>query len=274
MNVIDADNLKDGSHLVNYQRWRIHWGSPAIGFNVNDDTDTPYERAFTLATFLFTVAPGSEWFVGVGSETGYDTTALPGSPDLAANTLIDQFDAHRDRGIVHLECHGDYQCGLVYRDGRATVSDLSSVVAPNAITAAVVDWYSTGRATWPVTEATAVSFKQREIQRTRERAQIFTDIEVESLLRGEMPPPRPQPNTLSSVSDIGWMNTLQTTTLKFPELLTDGVDWTPSDEFGYSFLQLGKNPEDFTFEMAESVHRACGNPTLEEMRNTLAALQS
>ncbi|TWS22711.1 hypothetical protein FK268_18465 [Tsukamurella sputi] len=259
---------------MSYQRWRIHCESPEIGFDTKGSSDIPEQRALELARFLFTVATGSYWFIGVGSETTYDTTELPNSPDLAAATLLDHFQSHRDRGIVHLECHGDYQCGLIYSDGMLIVSDLSNVANPDAIAASVVDWYSKARNAWPVTSSAAVSFDQREIQRSRERAQLFADIEVSSLMRGELPPPRPQPNTLSTISTIGWLNTLRATDLTFPELLAEGVDWTPNEKSEYGLLQVGYEPEDFTFEMAESVHRACGNPTLEEMRTTLAMLQT
>ncbi|MGX9296761.1 hypothetical protein [Tsukamurella paurometabola] len=259
---------------MSYQRWRIHWESPTIGFDVKDGPDTPERRAVELATFLSAVTTGSQWFVGVGSETGYQTAELPNSPEAAGKVLLDHFRAHRDRGIVHLECHGDYQCGLVYSDGKATVNDLSAIADPNGITAAVTQWYSIARKAWAVTESFAVSIEQREIQHARERSQLVSDIEVESLIRGKVPPPRPRLKTLSPVSTVGWLNTVRRADLKFPERLIHGIHWTPIESSEYGFLQLGEAPEDFTFEMAESVHQACGNPTLEEMRSALAALRA
>ncbi|GAA1084979.1 hypothetical protein GCM10009648_24820 [Tsukamurella spumae] len=191
---------------MSYQRCRILWESPNIGFDVKDGSDTPEQRAVELARFLTTVTTGSQWFIDVGSETGHQTAELPSSPEAAGKVLLDHFRADRDRGIVHLECDGDHQCGLVHSNRKVPVNDLSAIADPKGRTTTVTQWYLLTRKAWPVTESFAVSIEQREMQHARERSQLFSDIEVESLIRGEAPPPRHRLRTLSPASTVGWLN--------------------------------------------------------------------
>lgn len=119
----------------------------------------------------------------------------------------------------------------------------------------------------------ATNLQQKEVQHARERFSLWNDLKTWTMISG-LQPPQAATNGLIEIAHVGWITTLADSTLKYPELLAPGVRWTPGHADGCGLLQVGEGPEDFTFEMAESVHRACGNPTLEEMRTRLAALQA
>lgn len=268
-----SDNRVSQPSSEEAQRWTIVCASPSLAHRTKTGWDAPTERARDLARFFRAVAPKSTWELALGSSPdGADRTTirLPEADSGAIeHALIQHFESQDSEPFpsVQIYCSGMVRCHLSYSGRMINIQDLSTTRSDN-ISATISAWFAEALRTWPSSTAFAVSAHQESAQHSLTRVTLKNDIRIAAMIRGDA-----SPEDTSKISTIGWLNATPPQAMKHPELLAKEIDWEQDASSGCGFLRVGQTPEDFTFEMAESVHKAVGNPTIEELRKQLADLQ-
>ncbi|NKY16771.1 hypothetical protein [Tsukamurella spumae] len=245
------------------------------------------ERALALAQYMLFLAPTSTWRVDfdILASNGKERTIKEQVPTETAATLADYLNQ-----AFELQQSFRYPLMLFKIDGKGRLRyspkghvqvDLKIPLEDLGSAGEIVkSWWNKAEQTWPLTRAYAFSMAQEVLQKSMERRNLNDELKLQTAIAARLRMERGLPEgeghrpTTRNVATIGWLDRIPIEDVVDASQFAPGVTWQPDEASGYGLLQLGAEPSNFTLEMSDSVHRAYGNPTLDDLRAQVAALEA
>lgn len=244
------------------------------------------DRARDLAEYILFLDPQSAWRVHYRcTENGQDAFIKEAVPTESLTELSSYlkgtFERQQKTRFPLMQFAISEHGRLRYSPSGHAQVDLKIPVDRLGTAGAIVkSWWRRAEETWPLARTYAFNMAQEALQRSLERRRLHDELKLQTAIAARLRMERGLPQaaghtpTARNVATIGWLDRIPVTDVLDANQFAGGVIWRPDAGSGYGLLQLGAEPADFTLEMSDSVHRALGSPSLDELRAEVAALKA